>query len=87
MSQHVFNVSTISSHTCSKSLCKAFDLAMLEKYHKLKRKPKTLKELKIALKLIWDDLPQEPINKAIKSFTKRLRTCVTADGKHTEHML
>ena len=87
MSQHVFNVSTTSSHTCSKSLCKAFELAMLEKYHKLQLKPKTIKELKIALELIWDDLPQEPINKAIKSFTKRLRTCVAAGGGHIEHML
>ena len=60
---------------------------MLEKYHKLQRKPKTIKELKIALELIWDDLPQEPINKAIKSFTKRLRTCVAAGGGHIEHML
>jgi hypothetical protein len=48
--------------------------AMLEKYHKLQPKPKTIRELKIALKFIWDDLTHEHINKAIKSFAKRLKT-------------
>jgi hypothetical protein len=61
--------------------------AMLEKYHKLQPKPKTIRELKIALELIWDDLPQEPIKKAIKSFTKRLKTCVANCGGHIEHVL
>ncbi len=60
---------------------------MLEKYHKLQLKPKSIKELKIALKCIWDDLLQEHINKAIKSFTKRLGTCAAAGGGHIEHML
>src|SRR6218665_881008 len=36
--------------------------AMLERYHKLQPKPKTIAELKAALQLIWDDMPQEPIN-------------------------
>ncbi len=58
---------------------------MLEKYRKLQLKSKMIKELKIALELIWDDLPQEPINKAIKSFTKRLRTYVAAGGGHIKH--
>src|SRR6218665_133230 len=44
---------------------------MMERYHKLQRKPKTIAELKAALQLIWDDMPQEPINKAVKDFTKR----------------
>jgi hypothetical protein len=42
--------------------------AMLEEYHKLQ--PKTIAELKDVLPLIWNNLPQEPINKAIKNFTK-----------------
>ena len=50
--------------------------AMQEKYHNLRPKPKTIRELKVALKLIWQDLPLEPINKTIKNFTERLRTCV-----------
>ena len=61
--------------------------AMLEKYHNLRPKPKTIRELKVALELVWEDLPQEPINKAIKNFTKRLRTCVETGGGHTEHKL
>ena len=43
--------------------------AMLEAYHKLYPKPKSITELKEALPVIWDSLPQEPINKAVKSFT------------------
>jgi AraC-like DNA-binding protein len=61
--------------------------AMLDKYHKLQPKPNTIRDLKIALELIWEGLAQGPINKAIKSFTKRLRTCVDTDGGHIEHML
>lgn len=61
--------------------------AMLEKYHNLRPKPKTIRELKVALELVWEDLPQEPINKAIKNFTKRLRTCVETGGGHIEHKL
>ena len=61
--------------------------AMLEKYQKVQPKLKTIRELKIALELIWEDLPKEPINKAIKSFTKRLQACVATGGGHIEHML
>jgi len=43
---------------------------MLEKYHNLRPKSKTIRELKVALEQIWEDLPQEPINKAIKNFTR-----------------
>jgi len=61
---------------------------MLEKYHKLQPKPKTIREWKIALELIWEDLPQEPINKAIKNFTKKRRIYVEhAGGGQIEHML
>jgi len=42
-------------------------------------------ELKTALLLIWNDLPQEFIDKAILSFRKRLRSCVAAAGGHFEH--
>jgi len=43
---------------------------MLEKYHNLRPKPKTIRELKVALKLMWEDLPLEPINKDIKTLQK-----------------
>jgi len=43
--------------------------AMLEAYHKLHPQSKSITELTEALQVIWDSLPQEPINKAVKSFT------------------
>ena len=49
--------------------------AMLEKYHNLRPKPKTIRELKVALELVWEDLPQEPINKAIENFTETQNMC------------
>src|SRR6218665_2288839 len=61
--------------------------AMLEKYHNLRPQPKTIRELKVALQQIWEDLPKELINKAIKNFTKRLRTYVDIGGGHFEHKL
>ena len=44
--------------------------AMLEKYHNLRPKPKTIRELKVALKLMWEDLPLEPMNKDIETLQK-----------------
>jgi len=46
--------------------------AMLEKYHKLQPKPETIDELKVALQTIWEELPQDHVNKAVANFTKRL---------------
>ena len=47
--------------------------AVLQQYHKPQPKPKTTRQLKIALELISEDLPKEPSNKAgFKSFTERL---------------
>ena len=44
--------------------------AMLEKYHNLQPKPKKMRILKVTLKLMWEDLPMEPINKDIKTLQK-----------------
>jgi len=41
---------------------------MLEAYRKLKTKPKTSTELKEAFQVIWGNLPQGPIDKAVKDF-------------------
>jgi len=41
---------------------------MLEAYRKLKTKPKTCAELKKAFQAFWDNLPQRPIDKAVKDF-------------------
>jgi len=38
-------------------------------------KPSNIAELKTALLLIWNDLPQEFIDKEILSFQKRLQSC------------
>ena len=32
-----------------------------------------------------DSLPQEPIDEAVKEFSKRLKACVAAEGGHFEH--
>ena len=42
-------------------------------------------ELKEVLEVIWDSLPQGPIDKAVKEFSKRLKACVAAEGGHFEH--
>jgi len=49
---------------------------MLQAFHKLNPKPKTIPELIGALQQIWDDLPQTTINKATYDFRKRLNACV-----------
>jgi len=43
--------------------------AMLEAYCKLKTTLKTIAELKQALWVIWGNLPQSPIDKAVKDFS------------------
>jgi len=59
--------------------------AMLGCYQKYMPKPSNIAELKTALLSIWNDLPQEFIDKAILSFRKRFRSCVAAAGGHFEH--
>jgi len=44
---------------------------MLEAYCKLKTKLKTSAELKEALQVIWSNLPQGPIDKAVKDFSNK----------------
>ena len=61
--------------------------AMLEKYQAHTPKPKNKTELKTVLQGIWNDLPQEPIDRAILSFRTRLQACIKALGGHFEHLL
>jgi len=61
--------------------------AMLEAYRKLKTKLKTIAELKEALQVIWGNLSQGPIDKAMKDFSKRLKSCVGTGAGHFEHSL
>jgi len=44
--------------------------AMLEAYSKLKTKPKTIAKVKKALHVIWGNLSQGPIDKAVKDLSK-----------------
>ena len=60
--------------------------AMLEARRKLKTKPKTVAELKQARHVIWGNLPQGPMDNAVKDFSKRLKACVGAGGGHFEHL-
>ena len=39
-------------------------------YRKLRTKPKTIAELKESLQVIWSNLPQGPIDKTVKDFSK-----------------
>ena len=43
----------------------------MKAYRKLKSHPKTTAELKEALQVIWDNLPQGPIDKAVKDFSNK----------------
>jgi len=45
--------------------------AMLEANCKLKTKPKTIAELTEELRVIWGNLPQGPIDKAVKDFSNK----------------
>ena len=61
---------------------------MLEKYHKLQPKPKMTDELKVALQTIWEELPQEHINKVMVNFTKPMTAymAVAANNGHVEYL-
>ena len=63
--------------------------AMLKCYKTFQPKPNTIDELKKVLQTIWDDLPQNSINKAVGllSFVKRPRACVKSWGGHFERVL
>jgi len=42
---------------------------MLETYCKRKTKPKTIAKVKETLQVIWGNLPQGPIDKAVKNLS------------------
>jgi len=49
---------------------------MLEHYKTFYPKPKNTDGLKKVLQLIWEQLPQDSINKTILSFAKTHRACM-----------
>jgi len=60
-------------------------LSLTFKYQKHQPRPTNISELKVALQSIWNALPQDPIDRSILSFTKRLRACIKANGGHFEY--
>jgi len=63
--------------------------ATLKAYHKLDitswtSKPSTIEELQTRLEMIWNDLPQKPVARAVQNFRKRLQACVFKAGGHFE---
>jgi transposase len=60
---------------------------MLQLYQKHNPRPKNVTELKAVLEGIWDNLPEQSIQRAVLAFRKRLQACVGADGGHFEHLL
>ena len=60
---------------------------VLHKYQQLSPKPVNKEQMKHALQMIWDELPQDSINKAVLAFRKRLTACVAMEGKHYENFL
>jgi len=61
---------------------------MLKKYHKLQPKSNMTDELKVALQIVWEELPPEHVNNAVGNFTKGLTAyvVVAANGGHSKHL-
>jgi len=55
------------------------------RYQKYTPKPTNIAKQKTALLSIWNDLPQEFIDKTILLFWKRRKSCVAAARGHFEH--
>ena len=60
---------------------------MLQSYHKLQLKPKTVAEFKDAIQLIWSALPEKVIDNAMKDYRKWLQACVSANGGQFERIM
>ena len=63
--------------------------AMLKAYHKRHPKPKMIAEQNWRKSCRWSGTaylsPQGPIRQAVKEFSKRLKSCVAAEGGQFEH--
>jgi len=57
------------------------DISTQAKYHRRAEESLAL------LQSTWDDLPQNSINKATLNIVKKLRACVKAGARHSEHVL
>jgi len=61
--------------------------AMLESYHRLHPKPKSVAEFKDALQLIWSALLEKAIDNTVKDYHKQLQACVSASGGNFKHII
>jgi len=59
--------------------------AMVERYKTFYPKSKSMEELKNFLQVIWDQLAQVSVSKAIMNLTKRVRACLKAGCERFEH--
>jgi len=50
-------------------------------------KPSTVEERRTRLDMIWNDLPQKPVARAVENFRKRLQVFVFKAGRHFEHFM
>ena len=60
---------------------------MLESYHKLQSKPKTVPEFRDAIQLICSALPEKVVDNAVQDYRKKLQACVSANGGHFEQIM
>jgi len=51
------------------------------------RKPLTIEERRPRLEMIWNDLSQKPVARAVQNVRKRLQACVFKAGGHFEHSM
>lgn len=52
-----------------------------------KRRYRSVKELKKALKRVWKTITDEELRAIAENFRKRLQACIQAEGGHFEHLL
>jgi len=50
-------------------------------------KPSAIEERHTRMEMIWNDLPQKPVTRAVQNFRKRLQACVFKAGGHFEHSM
>src|SRR5688572_20847921 len=61
--------------------------ATVHRYQQRVPKLQLVAELREVLKTIWNNFPQDSIQKAILVFRERLKECIEAEGGHFEHPL
>jgi len=73
---------SVASQVCLTHGLSCLWRAIMEACHEVHPKPKSITELKGMLQVIWDNQPQEAINKTVKSVILRLKRYAKAGGGH-----